>query len=390
MKEAIIPYGRQYVDKEDIKSVCKVLNSRFLTSGPKVFFFEKLINKYCQSKFAVCANSATSALHIACMALGVKKGDYVWTSPISFVASANCAVYCGANVDFLDIDLDTFNLSSKKLEEKLKRTKKSKLPKVVIPVHMGGLSCDMKAINILAKKYKFKILEDASHALGGTYNQKKIGSCEYSDIAVFSFHPVKTITSAEGGVAVTNNKHLAENMRSFREHGIEKNPLKFQGHSDGPWFYQQKEIGYNYRLSDLHAALGISQLKKINKFTKKRNLIAKYYISNLKNLPILFQRKIKNIFSSYHLFIILVSANYHLKLFNFLRASKIIVNLHYIPIYLHPFFRKKYNYRDFPNSNSYYSKAISLPIFYQMTKKQQNYVIKKIKLFYKKNNGKEF
>lgn len=390
MKEAIIPYGRQYVDKEDIKSVCKVLNSRLLTSGPKVFFFEKLINKYCQSKFAVCANSATSALHIACLALGVKKGDYVWTSPISFVASANCAIYCGAKVDFLDIDLDTFNLSSKKLEEKLKRTKKSKLPKVVIPVHMGGLSCDMKAINILAKKYKFKILEDASHALGGTYNQKKIGSCEYSDIAVFSFHPVKTITSAEGGVAVTNNKHLAENMRSFREHGIEKNPLKFQGHSHGPWFYQQKEIGYNYRLSDLHAALGISQLKKINKFTKKRNLIAKYYISNLKNLPILFQRKIKNIFSSYHLFIILVSANYHLKLFNFLRASKIIVNLHYIPIYLHPFFRKKYNYRDFPNSNSYYSKAISLPIFYQMTKKQQNYVIKKIKLFYKKNNGKEF
>jgi dTDP-4-amino-4,6-dideoxygalactose transaminase len=320
------------------------------------------------------------------MALGVKKGDYVWTSPISFVASANCAIYCGANVDFVDIDLDTFNLSSKKLEEKLKMTKKSKLPKVVIPVHMGGLSCDMKAINILAKKYKFKILEDASHALGGTYNQKKIGSCEYSDIAVFSFHPVKTITSAEGGVAVTNNKNLAENMRSFREHGIEKNPFKFKGHSDGPWFYQQKQIGYNYRLSDLHAALGISQLKKIDKFVKKRNLISKYYISILKNLPILFQKRIENILSSYHLFIILVPANHHLKLFNFLRASKIIVNLHYIPIYFHPFFKKKYNYKDFPNSNSYYSRAISLPIFYQLTIKQQNFIINRINFFYKKSD----
>jgi UDP-4-amino-4,6-dideoxy-N-acetyl-beta-L-altrosamine transaminase len=388
MQELTIPYGRQYIDKEDIKSVCKVLNSRLLTSGPNVFFFEKLINKYCKSKFAVCANSATSALHIACMALGVKKGDYVWTSSISFVASANCAVYCGANVDLLDIDIDTFNLSPKKLEEKLKKTKKNKLPKVVIPVHMGGLSCDMKAINALAKKYKFKILEDASHALGGSYNQKKIGSCEYSNIAVFSFHPVKTITSAEGGVAVTNNKYLAENMRRFRDHGIERNPKKFQSHFVRPWLYEQKQIGYNYRLSDLHAALGISQLKKINKFIKKRNLISKYYINNLKKLPILFQKKIKNIFSSYHLFIILVSRNYHLKLFNFLRASKIAVNLHYIPIYFHPFFRKKFNQKDFPNSNSYYSQAISLPIFYQIAKKQQDYVIKKIKLFYKKNNGK--
>jgi len=379
-----IPYARQYIDKQDIKNVCKVLNSKFLTSGPNVILFEKSINKYCKSEFAICVNSATSALHIACMALGVKKGDYVWTSPISFVASANCGVYCGANIDFVDIDLDTFNLSPKKLEEKLKKTKKSKLPKVVIPVHLGGLSCDMKAINILAKKYKFKILEDASHALGSTYNQKKVGGCLYSDITVFSFHPVKTITTAEGGVAVTNNKSLAINMRSYRDHGIERNPLKFNGHSHGPWFYQQKKLGYNYRISDLHSALGISQIKKINKFIKKRNILAKYYINNLNNLPILFQKKIKNSFSAYHLFIILVSPKYHLKLFKFLRTNKIIVNLHYIPIYFHPFYKKKFSYKNFSNSNFYYSRAISLPIFYELTTKEQNFIINKIKLFYKR------
>jgi UDP-4-amino-4,6-dideoxy-N-acetyl-beta-L-altrosamine transaminase len=379
-----IPYGRQYVDKQDIRSVCKVLNSKFLTSGPNVTLFERSVNKYCKSKFAVCANSATSALHIACLALGVKKGDYVWTSPISFVASANCAVYCEANVDFVDIDLGTFNLSPTKLEQKLKKTKKSKLPKVVIPVHLSGLSCDMKAINILAKKYKFKILEDASHALGSTYNEKRVGSCQYSDVAVFSFHPVKTITSAEGGVAVTNNKHLAINMRSYRDHGIERNPLKFNGKSHGPWFYQQKKIGYNYRISELHSVLGNSQIKKTNKFTKKRNILANYYIKKMSNLPISFQKKIKNYFSSYHLFIILVSSKYHLKLFKFLRANKIIVNLHYIPIYLHPFYKKKYDFKDFPNSNYYYKRAISLPIYYELSNKEQNFIINKIKLFYKK------
>lgn len=379
-----IPYGRQYVDKQDIRSVCKVLNSKFLTSGPNVTLFEESVNKYCKSKFAVCANSATSALHIACLALGVKKGDYVWTSPISFVASANCAVYCGANVDFVDIDLGTFNLSPTKLEQKLKKTKKSKLPKVVIPVHLSGLSCDMKAINILAKKYKFKILEDASHALGSTYNEKRVGSCQYSDVAVFSFHPVKTITSAEGGVAVTNNKHLAISMRSYRDHGIERNLLKFNGKSHGPWFYQQKKIGYNYRISELHSVLGNSQIKKTNKFTKKRNILANYYIKNLSNLPISFQKKNKNSFSSYHLFIILVSSKYHLKLFKFLRANKIIVNLHYIPIYIHPFYKKKYDFKDYPNSNYYYSRAISLPIYYGLSNKEQNFIINKIKSFYKK------
>jgi UDP-4-amino-4,6-dideoxy-N-acetyl-beta-L-altrosamine transaminase len=379
-----IPYGRQYVDKQDIRSVSKVLNSKFLTSGPNANLFEKSINKYCKSKFAVCANSATSALHIACLAMGVKKGDYVWTSPISFVASANCAVYCGANVDFVDIDLGTFNLSPTKLEQKLKKTKKSKLPKVLILVHLSGLSCDMKAINILAKKYKFKILEDASHALGSTYGEKRVGSCQYSDIAVFSFHPVKTITSAEGGVAVTNNKRLAINMRTHRDHGIERNPLKFNGKSHGPWFYQQKKIGYNYRISELHSVLGNSQIKKTNKFTKKRNILANYYIKNLNNLPISFQKKIKKSFSSYHLFIILVSSKYHLKLFKFLRANKIIVNLHYIPIYLHPFYKSKYDFKDFPNSNYYYNRAISLPIYYELSNKEQNFIINKIKSFYKK------
>jgi len=283
----IIPYSRQYIDKSDVESVKKVLKSDYLTTGPQINKFENLVNKYCGSKYSVAFNSATSALHIACMALKLKKNDILWTSPISFVASANCGLYCGAKIDFVDIDIETFNISLYKLEKKLIQAKKNKkLPKALVVVHLGGLSCKMKEISKLSKKYRFKIIEDASHALGAIYNNSRVGSCKYSDITVFSFHPVKIITSAEGGVATTNQKRLADQMSILREHGIVREKSKFTERSHGKWFYQQQYLGFNYRLSDVHAALGINQLKKINLFVKRRNQIINTYKTKLKNFPI--------------------------------------------------------------------------------------------------------
>ena len=336
-----LPYGRQSITSSDIFNVKKVLKSDFLTTGPTIKLFEESLGKYCKSKFAVAVNSATSALHIACLAIGVKKNDIVWTSPISFVASANCALYCGAKIDFVDINIDTFNMSIDSLKKKLiVAKKKDKLPKVVIPVHLAGYTCEMIEIHKLSKKYGFKIIEDASHAIGASYNNKKIGSCHYSDIAVFSFHPVKIITSGEGGVAMTNDKKLSKKMKSLREHGIEKKLNK--NNIQKPWYYQQQDLGFNYRMSDIHASLGLGQLKKINKFVKKRNLIARYYRNKLKSLPIKFQEEKKNIYSTYHLFIILVPRVLHLKLFRFLRKNRIFINLHYIPIFLHPYYNKNH------------------------------------------------
>ncbi len=385
MSKEIIPYGRQSIDNKDIKNVVSVLKSDFLTSGPIVKRFEKEISKFSNSRFAVSANSATSALHIACLALGLKKGDILWTTPITFVASANCALYCGAKVDFVDIDLETFNLSALNLEKKLiYAKKKGKLPKILIPTHLGGQSCDMEKIKYLSKKYHFKIIEDASHALGGKYKKTKVGSCKYSDVTVFSFHPIKSITTAEGGVALTNNKSLANKMQIYREHGIVRNFRDFKGKIDGPWIYQQQQLGYNYRLSDVHAALGISQLKRINKFLIKRSHISSIYKKKLRGLPIKFQLIQKDVFSAKHLFIILVDKNIHLELFKHLRKKKILVNIHYIPIFIHPYFKsKKINIKKFENSMSYYKSAISLPIHYNLTKKQQLYVINEIKNFHK-------
>ncbi len=380
-----LPYGRQSITNKDISSVKKILKSDFLTTGPTIKLFEKSLSKFCRSKFAVAVNSATSALHIACLSLGIKKGDIVWTSPISFVASANCAIYCGAKIDFVDIDINSFNISIENLKKKLILAKKgNKLPKVIIPVHLAGYSCEMKEIYSLSKKYGFKIIEDASHGIGGIYNKMKIGSCYYSDIAIFSFHPVKIITSGEGGVAMTNNKKLMEKMKLFREHGINKN---FNTNKK-PWYYQQQDLGFNYRMSDIHAALGLSQLKKINKFIKRRNLISKYYKSKLKNLPITFQETKKNIYSTFHLFLILVPKLLHLDIFKFLRKHKILINLHYIPIFLHPFYSKKnlFKIKDYPNSINYYNRAISLPIFYDLKKKDQDKVINLIQKYFKKNN----
>ena len=385
MNKNIIPYGRQSIDNRDIKNVVNVLKSDFLTSGPIVEKFEKEIRKYCNSKFSVSANSATSALHIACLALGLSKGDILWTTPITFVSSANCALYCNAKVDFVDIDSKTFNLSVSNLEKKLiSAKKKGKLPKILIPTHLGGQSCEMDKIKDLSKKYHFNIIEDASHALGGKYKKGKVGNCKYSDITVFSFHPIKSITTAEGGIALTNNKNLAVKMKMYREHGIVRDSKKFKGKIEGPWVYQQQELGYNYRLSDVHAALGIGQLKRLNKFLIKRNQISLLYKIKLKELPIRFQENQVNIYSAKHLFIILVDKKIHLKLFKYLKKKKILVNIHYIPIFLHPYFKSQnFNIKNYENSMNYYKSAMSLPIHYVLTKKQQLYVITVIKSFYK-------
>ena len=382
----LIPYSRQYIDAKDIKAVSKVLKSDFLTSGPQVNNFEKKLNNFCKSKYSVAVNSATSALHIACKALGLKQNDHVWTSSISFVASANCALYCGAKIDFIDIEKDTFNISISRLKNKLELAKKkNELPKIIIPVHLGGLSSEMSEIYSLSKKYKFKIIEDASHALGGKYKKLPIGSCKFSDIAVFSFHPVKTITTGEGGAALTNNLELFQKMKSLREHGIERNRAKFRKKNNSLWYYEQQSLGFNYRMSDIHAVLGISQLSKISRFIKKRNFVSLRYEKELKKLPIEFQKKNKDSLSTKHLEIILVPSKIHKKLFEFLRKKKIFVNLHYIPLYRHPYFKKKINHNSFKNSEMYYSRAISIPCYFGISKKEQDYVIKTIKVFFDKN-----
>jgi len=380
-----IPYSKQNIVKKDIISVNKILKSDFLTSGPTVEHFEKKISKEVNSKYAVATNSATSALHIACLSLGLKKNDIIWTSSISFVASANCAKYCGARVEFLDISFETFNIDTIKLLEKLKEAKKKKiLPKILIPVHLAGNPCDMRLIHDLSKKYKFKIIEDASHALGAKINNFRIGSCKYSDLTVFSFHPVKMITTGEGGIITTNNYKTKEKLKILREHGIVRQKKKFKLKYSLDTHYEQHSLGYNYRMSDIHAALGISQIDRLNSFVKKRNLIKNFYLEKLKNLPIKFQKIDKKNLCSYHLIIIIVSQKIRNKLFNYLKNKNININIHYIPIFIHPYyFRKKYLKNI--NSINYYNSAISLPAFYDITKAQLNYVVNQIRIFFKKN-----
>ena len=382
-----IPYGRHKIFKSDFEAVKKILHSDYLTQGPTVFEFEKKFKLKVKSKYSIAMNSATSALHAACVALEIKKNDIVWISSITFVASANCALHCKAKVDFVDIDLNTFNICVDSLKKKLENTIKDKRPKLLIVVHLGGLPCDMAKIYKLSKKYNFKIIEDASHAIGSKINKLSIGSCKYSDLTVFSLHPVKIITSGEGGIITTNKKSLNDKLKILREHGIEKDHKKIKGTIDGPWFYQQQDLGYNFRMSDLHASLGISQLKKLDKFVDIRNKIAKKYYQELKNLPIIFQDLRNNYFSSYHLFIIRVSDKIHLELFNYLRKKKILVNLHYIPVYRHIYYRsiKKFSLKNFKNSEIYYRTAISLPIFVGLKEKDQLFVINTIKYFFNKN-----
>ena len=364
----MIPYGKQTVDERDINAVVEVMKSDFLTQGPITPKFEKAISSYTQSNYSVAVINATSALHIACLALEVKKGDIVWTSPISFVASANCAKYCGAEVDFVDIDPFSYNMSVEALEKKLIIAKnKNKLPKVVIPVHLSGQSCDMQSIFDLSKQYGFRIIEDASHAIGGSYKSEKVGSCSFSDICVFSFHPVKIITTCEGGVCTTNDKGLYDKMYNLRSHGIVRNQEDMIFKKHGPWYYEQISLGFNYRLNDLQSALGISQLERLDEFVQKRTQIFKKYNTIFQNdLDLELPHQTEGSKSSFHLYILKIKKNGKLDrkvIFEKLRNNGILVNIHYIPIYRHPYYSKSYNVDDFPNAELYYSEAISLPIY---------------------------
>ena len=380
--ESYIPYGRQDITQGDIDAVIEVLKSDFLTQGPQVPKFEKEVSRYCGAKYAVAVNSATSALHLACLSLGLGTGNWLWTSPITFVASANCGLYCGAKVDFVDIDPVTYNLCTKALKKKLIKAKElGRLPKVVVAVHLGGQSCDMKAIHALSKEYGFKIIEDASHAIGGKYLNEPIGNCKYSDITVFSFHPVKIITTGEGGMALTNNNKLAEHMSLLRSHGITRDPSQMTKQADGDWYYQQIELGYNYRMTDMQAALGVSQFKKINNNVSRRHEIADRYNKFLSDFPLTLPYQSADGYSAFHLYIIrLKNRNKHKQTFDTLRAKGIGVNLHYIPLYRQPYYQfNDSDYNNFPESESYYSEAITIPLYRMMSNLDQDVVIQAIK-----------
>ena len=381
----MIPYGRQDISDEDIKAVIDILKSDFLTQGPAVPAFEKAVADYCNAKYAFAVNSATSALHIACLSLGVGKGDLVWTSPITFVASANCALYCGADVDFVDIDAITYNMSVRALEEKLIVAEKNgRLPKVIIPVHLAGQSCEMDKIFALGKKYGFKIIEDASHAIGGKYKNKAIGGCQFSDITVFSFHPVKIITTGEGGMCLTNDPQLSASLNRYRSHGIVRHPSEMTQASDGPWYYQQIELGYNYRMTDIQAALGLSQMKRLDEFVALRHTISDRYNELLHEDWLGLPWQHPDTYSGLHLYIIRVKKNRHgithRQLFDKLRNAGILVNLHYIPVYTHPYYESMgYDPSEFPQAASYYSEAISIPMYTTLTESEQNFVVDTIK-----------
>lgn len=376
-----IPYGRQDVTDADIQAVVDVLRSDYLTQGPAVPAFEKAVASYCGVEHAIAVNSATSALHIACLALGVGKGDIVWTSPITFVASANCALYCGASVDFVDIDFHSYNMSVERLQEKLEQAEKSgRLPKVVIPVHLAGQSCDMQALNKLAIKYSFKVIEDASHAIGAKYQGKPVGDCRFSDIAIFSFHPVKIITTGEGGMAVTNNEKLARRMELFRSHGITRDPNEMTHPPDGAWYYQQIELGFNYRMTDIQAAFGLSQLARLDEYIAKRHALAGRYDTLLASLPIQLPFRCPDSHSAFHLYIVriphLKRDHTHSNIFVSLRQRGIGVNLHYIPVHTQPYY-KHFGFRDddYPNAMQYYAEAISLPMYVALSEAQQDRVV---------------
>ena len=377
----MIPYGKQDINQADIDAVVDVLRSDFITQGPKVDSFEKIVAKYCESDFAIAVNSATSALHISCLALGLEKNDWLWTSPNSFVASANCGIYCDAKVDFVDIDPISYNISVDALEKKLLDAKKNNLlPKIIIPVHFAGQSCDMKRIHELSKVYGFKIIEDASHAIGGRFLDCSIGSCKFSDITVFSFHPVKIITTAEGGLATTNSLQLFKKLEMLRSHGITRDPNYMISAPLGSWYYEQIDLGFNYRMTEIQAALGISQMKRLDDFVSSRHILKDRYDKLLDDLPVVIPHQDANCYSSLHLYPILIDTKKirksHSQIFEELRNLGIGVNLHYIPIHLHPYYQNfGFKKGDFPNSEDYYSKAISIPLFSSMTLEEQDKVV---------------
>ncbi len=378
----MIPYGRQNINQADIDAVVHVLQSDFLTQGPVVRAFEKAVATYCVVQYGVAVNSATSALHIACLALGVGKGDIVWTTPITFVASANCALYCGATVDFVDIDPKTYNLSVDCLKEKLARAEQANtLPKVVIPVHLCGQPCDMESIHDLSQQYGFKIIEDASHAIGGRYKDEPIGNCRFSDITVFSFHPVKIITTGEGGMALTNDKQLANRMRLLRSHGITCDVAEMHPRSSEElWNYQQIALGFNYRMTDIHAALGLSQMQRLDEFVTKRHDIAKRYDQLLLELPVVTPWQYPDSYSSYHLYVIRLKLGEinktHRQVYDAFRMAGILVNLHYIPVYCQPYYEKQgFRAGYCPEAERYYSEVISIPMYIGLSDEKQDRVL---------------
>lgn len=376
----MIPYARQSISDEDVQAVVAVLRSDWLTQGPAIDRFEKAVAEYCGAKHAVAVSSGTAALHVACLAAGLGHGDVLWTSPNSFVASANCALYCGARVEFVDIDARTYNLSVELLEAKLVAAERAgSLPKVVVPVHFAGQSCEMERIGELAERYGFTVLEDASHAVGGTYRGVKVGACLHSEMTVLSFHPVKIITTGEGGMVLTNRDDLAERLRLLRTHGITRDPELMEGTPHGDWYYEQVMLGYNYRITDIQAALGASQLERIDAFVMRRHALAARYDEALAGLPVTTPWQHPDAYSAFHLYPIRVPNDKgragRKEVFDRLRAAGVNVNVHYIPIHTQPFYRKMgYTDGDFPEAEAYYSEAISLPMYASLTDEEQDRV----------------
>ncbi|QEA39588.1 UDP-4-amino-4,6-dideoxy-N-acetyl-beta-L-altrosamine transaminase [Pistricoccus aurantiacus] len=377
----MIPYGRQDIRQEDVEAVLEVLQSDFLTQGPQVPRFEQAVAEKVGARHALAVNSATSALHIACLALGLGEGDWLWTSPITFVASANCGLYCGAKVDFVDIDPRTYNLCPQALAAKLEQAERDgRLPKILVAVHLCGQPCDMQAIHQLAQRYGFKVIEDASHAIGGKYQSEYIGNGRYSDISVFSFHPVKIITTAEGGMALTHDDALAERMTLLRSHGITREPHLMTHAPDGPWYYQQVDLGFNYRMTELQAALGVAQMTRLDDYVARRNALAERYDTRLAELPLTTPWQHPDSVSARHLYVIRLDLTRieksHRDVFESLREQGIGVNLHYIPVHMQPYYRQLgFRQGDFPQAEAYYEEAISLPLFPTMSDAQQDEVV---------------
>jgi UDP-4-amino-4,6-dideoxy-N-acetyl-beta-L-altrosamine transaminase len=385
LPSSVIPYGCQSIDESDVAAVEEVLRSDWLTQGPAVPAFEQALCRRCESEYCVVVSSATAALHIACLTAGLGPGDQLWTSPNTFVASANCALYCGADVDFVDIDPATWCLDVTALELKLDSASRAgRLPKVVIPVAFGGRSCDMRKLKTLSARYGFTVIEDASHAVGATYAGRPVGCGEYADMTVFSFHPVKIITTGEGGAVMTNDAKCSERLQSLRSHGITRAPAKMQGASDGPWYYQMLELGFNYRMTDLQAALGLSQLGRLDAFLERRRYLAERYDRLLAGLPLRLPVLLPLAESAWHLYVIRLSltevATNHRTAFERLRCAGIGVNLHYIPVHLHPYYRSLgFAPGDFPQAEQYYREAISLPMYADMSDEVQDRIVKEVR-----------
>ncbi len=379
-----IPYGRQDISEEDIRAVCEVLWSDWLTQGPAIERFERIVAEYCGVRHAVAVCNATAALHISCLSLGLGPGDRLWTVPNTFVASANCGLYCGAEVDFVDIDPRSYNMDVGALSARLVQAEHSgRLPKVVVPVHFAGQSCDMAAIRVLADQYGFRVIEDASHAIGGRYRERPIGACEFSDVAVFSFHPVKIITTGEGGMVLTNRDDVADRLRLLRTHGITRDPAQMTlSAPHGPWYYEQVELGFNYRMTDIQAALGASQMSRLGAFVERRRSLANRYDQLLEGMPVIRPHQIPDAHSSWHLYVIQIADGWssRAEVFRRLRDSGILVNVHYMPVHLQPHYRKLgFGTGQFTVSERYYERAISLPLFPALSDDQQTEVVQALK-----------